>query len=748
MKFFKFLFFLSALVSNMVAAFELKTHMYVGKEVINDLRDHKVSIPPYGDFAVNKDLASAILANQNLYLLGTNGPDVLPDFIGGQVTVHAGTGWNSNQWLTYLSTKPDGISSSEWSAFYSGYLSHAASDVFAHTYVNSYAGDAFDLGDSDAFAVEIRHKLLEMYISKYQPYSLQASSVLNVSSNQIKAIKEKLLDNDGVSAQYKKSTFSKHLQSMKAFEDEAAEQAKPLGILKRTLESWINISKQRQKYYNDLIAAYEKGGAEREEQQRNISRLEEEIKELNRGNIGNYVVCELLPFSPSAFCPSFDDPFRNCKDADEYRKEQERKGLCLWSDDHARRIVDELKKKEDELARLKSELKSIWDSNPELKKTAKALGIKELSKNEAVQALALVTTALALGYELDVKAIALDAAYSQFFKYSVEKAGEAYISANISTAKLIADGKNYTVSAKPITEWLACYGPIYTGDPIGTVTPHMCEAAKKLKNLQSQLSESLKDLAKDHNGLASIYSQYNQIKKDINALSERIGKHVVKEILNDDQEKMLRWISNPPSDDVINNAFKMDGLNKKLLLIPDVSERIKGDMHLKNGKFSPQEFAPVYNAIQLSKLALLGKGELNRLARKAGVDIRHVPNSNIMLGWIASLDGNHAWMERSPKLPRQHGHEDQKRDYERQYSVRPFYFWGAEAAREQIFLRIFKGPLAPGLVAADTIGESNILPDYYKIRNCHESAFQLDQTHFERCLPIAAWLIPILSVIN
>ena len=52
-------------------------------------------------------------------------------------------------------------------AFATGYLVHAGSDTFAHSYVNSYAGDIFVL--TDERAAKLRRNLLEKYIDARLP---------------------------------------------------------------------------------------------------------------------------------------------------------------------------------------------------------------------------------------------------------------------------------------------------------------------------------------------------------------------------------------------------------------------------------------------------------------------------------------------------------------------------------------------------------------------------------------------------
>ena len=61
----------------------------------------------------------------------------------------------------------NGVRTPRQRAFAYGYLTHAAGDVFAHTYVNTYTGDFFDLADGQE--AEIRHMALEEFMKKHMP---------------------------------------------------------------------------------------------------------------------------------------------------------------------------------------------------------------------------------------------------------------------------------------------------------------------------------------------------------------------------------------------------------------------------------------------------------------------------------------------------------------------------------------------------------------------------------------------------
>ena len=146
-------------------AWGLKTHLWIAQEVLNDAGDGKVTLAGR-EYELPADVSDALRAYPERYRMGNMGPDVFPDPIVGQTTFHPGVdgGWQTDQWLKHLLDHAD---DAEERAFVYGFAAHAAGDIFAHTYVNAYAGDVFDLAGERA--VELRHFTLEKYIEARTP---------------------------------------------------------------------------------------------------------------------------------------------------------------------------------------------------------------------------------------------------------------------------------------------------------------------------------------------------------------------------------------------------------------------------------------------------------------------------------------------------------------------------------------------------------------------------------------------------
>ncbi|MFH1845297.1 MAG: PLAT/LH2 domain-containing protein [bacterium] len=128
-------------------AWKPRTHIYIANIVLDDARDGKVSIPPYGEFEIDPRYREIIRGGQfdRFVRAGAIGPDGFPDMITGQANIHPA---NTDAWLLYLRSQAGQINKPEAWAFYFGYLIHCASDMWAHDWVDAYAGGSFpDVAD-------------------------------------------------------------------------------------------------------------------------------------------------------------------------------------------------------------------------------------------------------------------------------------------------------------------------------------------------------------------------------------------------------------------------------------------------------------------------------------------------------------------------------------------------------------------------------------------------------------------------
>jgi hypothetical protein len=164
------------------------THIYLAEEVMRDaVDDGRVTlyaVDPQtgritgvlGSFQVDPKALTALRQGGSQFRAGVLGPDAYPDILTGQQVIHpdeaaAGHGaTGSDAWLEWIHRKGFvETSDPKINAFALGYLTHAAGDIFAHTYVNHFAGGEFALTPP---MNAIKHLTLEGYIGERTPQTI------------------------------------------------------------------------------------------------------------------------------------------------------------------------------------------------------------------------------------------------------------------------------------------------------------------------------------------------------------------------------------------------------------------------------------------------------------------------------------------------------------------------------------------------------------------------------------------------
>lgn len=157
-------------------AWKPNTHVFLAEEALKDaIDDCRVSIyrtdykrgrklGKISDYPLENSLCETLRNNQAQYRAGVLGPDAYPDILTGQSLIHPDESIpdGTNSWLTYLweeRSNDDAIK-----AFITGFLTHAAGDMYGHTFVNHFTGGEFDIGIN-----AVRHVILEGYVGKRTP---------------------------------------------------------------------------------------------------------------------------------------------------------------------------------------------------------------------------------------------------------------------------------------------------------------------------------------------------------------------------------------------------------------------------------------------------------------------------------------------------------------------------------------------------------------------------------------------------
>ena len=170
--------------ANVRSAFAWKpnTHAYLADQARMDaVNDGKVTIwrvdyqtgeilDQIGEYEVDPVTLNALRQFPSQYLAGVIGPDAYPDILTGQQTIHPNNGdvggTVTNDWLEYLWRKSEvaPYNTLPIRSFVIGYLTHAAGDMYGHTFVNNFTGGEFELGEN-----ALKHIVLEGYVGKRTP---------------------------------------------------------------------------------------------------------------------------------------------------------------------------------------------------------------------------------------------------------------------------------------------------------------------------------------------------------------------------------------------------------------------------------------------------------------------------------------------------------------------------------------------------------------------------------------------------
>lgn len=307
----------------------------------------------------------------------------------------------------------------------------------------------------------------------------------------------------------------------------------------------------------------------------------------------------------------------------------------------------------------------------------------------------------------------------------IDLAMAEYVKANGQAIVNTMDEDRDTTPQKPLFDWLACYHNVIAGVPTpltNVTTCRLITAKEKVDAARKEFTEIKLSLAP-----AKVQELYRKVDEAIALLPYEIAKRTAGAF----EDLIGRYDTNPAllmeavrktiTEDELNGIFARDGSGKHLVCFAGenggVSARVKFDMQLSSpdGKYDPRNFAPVSNAVVLSELSLLDAAGLNALLSSRGVERLYdsAKNNNVLTHSITSIDGNHQWMQLAPPYLRAEtatndSHWTESRDDTavvwRRFSMQEtqdgsygFKLYTESAARHNVFERVFRGPLAPGL---------------------------------------------------
>jgi YARHG domain len=209
------------------------------------------------------------------------------------------------------------------------------------------------------------------------------------------------------------------------------------------------------------------------------------------------------------------------------------------------------------------------------------------------------------------------------------------------------------------------------------------------------------------------------LEKEVKKAVGHVAGEVVTFLANRELANLLELIGSTDriTDARLNGIYATDDSKSRLLEMADVAARVRRDAGLngENDNVSEDRFPALYNAIVLSKLALLDADILNAIYHDLALEIdpQAQPRKlftatagqlfNILQGAVSSIDGNQQWQAIGLPYPvssgKAKGWPEQSR-FGRPGSVGShsgFLLWGDSRARETAFKQLFKGPLNPGM---------------------------------------------------
>lgn len=343
----------------------------------------------------------------------------------------------------------------------------------------------------------------------------------------------------------------------------------------------------------------------------------------------------------------------------------------------------------------------------------------------------------------------------------IETAMEEYIKTSSVVIKAtMVDGGD---AIQPTLDWLECWGPVITGVP-SMVTQATCTVKERINELMAALDNFERKMMNMTSITREIQDAKDRITLKISKEVDELVLKLAEEITGIPVRELLDLFTAPASDDRLRTYFSVDRSSNKfkgLLEIPNITERIKSDMaatksFTEGGKFDPQNFNAIYNAVLLAKIALLDGVGLNQLACELsecptvpyGTSLyssTSVNTINSLIDGIKSFDGNHQWMPVAPPYPRRNDYrrsgmssidpssqppeskfnvdegwkDGTFANTERSYGYtkkdgKGFRFWQDCNYRNSIFRKVFRGPMNPALETPEVFGYTKILTEKYK----------------------------------
>jgi hypothetical protein len=807
-------------------AFSLDTHLYIATKVLDDALTGSISVCA-GDaletanpgsqcakrYPIPPATLEALKGNPSAYLAGALGPDVFPDFITSQVTIHPGLehGWGTDDFLRHLQANAGGGADLAW---VSGFQSHASSDVFAHSWVNHYAGGIFDITKHiENNEIEVRHFVLERYIADRTPRIWSKYAAIPEAPHEFVA--DQLMLANPVSLQFKKAgavtghvvaievlhenvqkLYEDALAISKTINDIGIKKLQPLEIAKanlklaeeglklagKGLEESENVLKARDELIEaagrslldaakiidenpGLITGWrhqmqeakialdtqESGLEGLRDAAKAASKVVDEAKRILDAT--GETICENLPYPLDQLC-ELNPAYTSAKTALNLAKEVFTAKENLLNE--ALSTIASLQKLRDDLDRKITEAEQAIANAKIVQQTVGAQlevyraqrklevegvkvarkGVEEATKlaQQSQQVLDKVTKDLAPVVDLLARYNPI-VLFLQHWAADIRRASVAFSQSSQGVAVHLLTAAEGNALA-PYFRWYECWSPVLGAVP-SEVPQTVCTAKDIYTDLHDKLTSEINNVVDSLGSLGwliapniKVQQEFEKkVKKPLENEVKKATSHVAGEVIaflsNRQLANLIELITSKEriTDARLNGIYATDDSKSRLLEIPDVATRVRRDAGLvsESDTVSEDRFSALYDAIVLSKLALLDASALNAVYNDLAVKVNPqaqprnlfagVPGQpfNILLRAVSSIDGNHQWQAIGLPYPVSSGNTNgwpaKSRFGRSGYAGAQsgFLLWGDANAREVVFKQLFRGPLSPGMDAFPAI---------------------------------------------
>ncbi len=745
-------------------AWGLKTHLWVAEKVLDDVRQGcEIDLGLAGGkrYPLEPDVCAALRAYPAEFRAGVLGPDVFPDFVVGQVTVHPGTNaeldadasgkrWGTGQYMSHLLAK---ARTPAELAFAYGYLVHGAGDVFAHTYVNNYAGDIFDLMEPE-HRVELRHFVLEKYIEARTP--LPASLSLDATTVRVPTafVVDALIFNRDARDQYAHNWAALHVQMMHDLIDADRKRddrpllAKVQAVVQAAADS-LAAARRR--------LARERDALQRAGQGQPLASRWTEAARRRLGTVSAPQAVDLLQSLPSearlqvqAAAPApAADPFagaaetlRAVTDAPDAAQADERSMqaldtvLAMLDGGDALSTADQ---RMAEAARAKlAETDALVRAADGMRRAGRLPG--------ATAALSAARADVASARKIDADNLRLrvDALSDEVHRLDklqreasethgflsfrqalranriegIKLATAAYVDASMATSLDVLNGGHN--GRRAYDEWRKCWALVYADIPYQW-TGAACQVEADLDGVRAVIGRDVLALIKKlPPPFSTLVEKYDRVKIELirqaKAAAWKTADNAVVGLTGGDPTiRFVEMISGaPPDAAALKDAYQRESTRdgKDLLLLKDIDQLIDDDLPTHDRTPHPEEFQALRHSVTLAKLSILSLDAVNQLVRdQVGPDRSSLfadgeplyphggAKSSILPLMVKSIDGNHQWQAYGIPYPRMCYTERDLAPARRRYGynahTEPGYgmrLFADPKVRDGLFARLFPTP--------------------------------------------------------